>query len=210
MSSHDAGLIAALALGLRILRCHKLQCRVWMQLRSGVVWPWRRLSCSPNLTPSLGISICCRCSCQEKKKYTEQTLQNKLNNVTKHGRISILNKIPQVRKPQTFLGNILRTFILLYKYLFPYNLKVAFLLVITKYWLRSACCTIHPCHLSTHNSLYLPLPHPYIPSSASQPVTTGLFSVSLSLFLFDYIHQFVLFFQIPHISDTILYLSFSV
>ena len=62
--------------------------------------------------------------------------------------------------------------------------------VITKYWFYSPCCTIHPWAYLTPNSLCLPLSHPSIapPPSLSPLVTTSLFSVSVSLLLFCYIH----------------------
>ena len=54
--------------GLRIRRCHKLLCRCQTWLGSGVavavVWAG---SCSSDCTPSLGTSICRRCSPKETK-----------------------------------------------------------------------------------------------------------------------------------------------
>ena len=55
------------------------------------------------------------------------------------------------------------------------------LIVIIKYWIHSLCCTIYPCSLFMHNSLYLLIPCPY---SASPLATTRLFSVPVNLFLF--------------------------
>ena len=62
------------------------------------------------------------------------------------------------------------------------------------------------------NSLYLLLLYPCLapPPSLSTLVTTSLFSISVSLLLFCYVHWFVVFFYIPRISDIIQYLSFSV
>ena len=46
--------------GLRIRHCCELWCRLQMQLGSGVTVPVAQPgSCSSDLTPSLGISICC-------------------------------------------------------------------------------------------------------------------------------------------------------
>ena len=47
------------------------------------------------------------------------------------------------------------------------------------------------------------------PSSLSSLITTSLFSVSLSVSILLYIHSLI-FFWIPHISDYMEYLSFSV
>ena len=44
-----------------------------------------------------------------------------------------------------------------------------------------------------HNSLYLLISYPYVASPLSPLVTTNLFSVYVSLFLFCYIHWFVYF-----------------
>ena len=61
------------------------------------------------------------------------------------------------------------------------------------------CCTIYPCSLFyfIHNSLHFLIPYPYLapllfPSSW---VTTSLFSSSVSLFSFSYIHQIISFFR---------------
>ena len=55
----------------------------------------------------------------------------------------------------------------------------------------------------THTSLYLLVPYSYFapPSSLSPLVTTSLFSLSVSLFLFCYIHSLALFFRF-HIQVT--------
>ena len=53
-----------------------------MQLRSGVaVAVVQAGSCSSNLTPSLGISICCRYSCKKKKIYNEVLLYSTGNDI---------------------------------------------------------------------------------------------------------------------------------
>ena len=59
---------------------------------------------------------------------------------------------------------------------------------------------------------FVPLnrPHPFLSSPHPSLATTCLFSVSITLFLFCYVYSFVLFFWIPHISEIIQYLSFSV
>ena len=49
--------------GLRIWRCHELWCRSQMWPRSGIAVAVAQAgSYGSDLTPSLGISICCRCS----------------------------------------------------------------------------------------------------------------------------------------------------
>ena len=54
--------------GLRIRHCHKLWYRLQMQLGSRVaVAVVQAGSCSSNLTPSPGTSICGRCSRQKEK-----------------------------------------------------------------------------------------------------------------------------------------------
>ena len=55
----------------------------------------------------------------------------------------------------------------------------------------------------THTSLYLLVPYSYFapPSSLSPLVTTSLFSISVSLFVFCYIHSLALFFRF-HIQVT--------
>ena len=50
--------------GLRILHSHKL----WCGLDPVLLWLWHCLRCCSNLTPGLGTSMCCRCSCKKKKK----------------------------------------------------------------------------------------------------------------------------------------------
>ena len=59
----------------------------------------------------------------------------------------------------------------------------------------------------THTSLYLLVPYSYFapPSSLSPLVTTSLFSISVSLFLFCYIHSLALFFRF-HISKGLFFL----
>ena len=59
--------------------------------------------------------------------------------------------------------NLIFNFYKILKDYFPF-------IVITKYWLHSQCCTIHPWACLTPNSLYLPLSHPYI---ASPSLPTG-------------------------------------
>ena len=56
-------------------------------------------------------------------------------------------------------------------------------------------------------SLYLLVPFPSL-AAPHFPLSTGLFSVSLSLFLFCYSHSIV-FFQISHIIENIQCLSLS-
>ena len=69
-------------------------------------------------------------------------------------------------------------------------------IVITKYWLHSPCCTVHPWAYATPSSLCLPLPHPCIISPPSSLVTTNLHSVSLLLFY--YIHYVLYFLDSAH------------
>ena len=55
--------------GLRIQWCHQLQCRSQIQLVSGIAMAVAKAcSCSSDLTPSTGISICCRCGHKKKKR----------------------------------------------------------------------------------------------------------------------------------------------
>ena len=55
--------------GLRIWCCHKLWHRLQMWFESGVaVAVVQASNCSSDSTPSLGTSICYRCSCKKKKK----------------------------------------------------------------------------------------------------------------------------------------------
>ena len=60
-----------------------------------------------------------------------------------------------------------------------------------------------------HNSFALQISYPYVasPLFPLPTVTTKLIFISVSLFLFCYVSQFVLFFRF-HISDIIQYLSF--
>ena len=63
-----SGSIPGLAQRLRIQRCYELWCRLQTQLRSGVAVALVQAgSCSSALTPNLGTSICCTCSCKNKK-----------------------------------------------------------------------------------------------------------------------------------------------
>ena len=62
------GSLASLS-GLRIWRCHELRCRSQTRLRSDVAVAVARAgSCSSNLTPSVGTSICRGCSPKNKTK----------------------------------------------------------------------------------------------------------------------------------------------
>ena len=55
--------------GLRIQQCCELWCRLQMQLQFGVaVAVAQASSCSSDLTPGLGTSICRRCGCKKEKK----------------------------------------------------------------------------------------------------------------------------------------------
>ena len=66
----DAGLIPGLTQwGLRIQHCHELWCRSQRWLGSGIAVAVAQAgSCSSYSIPSLGTSICCRCSPKKKKK----------------------------------------------------------------------------------------------------------------------------------------------
>ena len=70
-------------------------------------------------------------------------------------------------------------------------------MVIIKYWLYSLCFTVYPCSLFilVCSSLDLLISYPILslPPFLSPLVTISLFSVPVSLFLFCYIHQSVLF-----------------
>ena len=69
----------ALLSGLRIWHCHKPSRRLQMQLRSSVaVAVVQDGSRSSNSTPSLGTSICCRCSYEKKER--KKTKQNTTTN----------------------------------------------------------------------------------------------------------------------------------
>ena len=98
-------------------------------------------------------------------------------------------------------------FKLIFKFL--YNFKGYFpFIFITKYWPYSQCCAIHPYGLfPVVRASYFFVPMLSLPLLLG---TTNLFSVSVSQLPFCFIHQFVSFFLIPHISDIIQYLSFSV
>ena len=61
----DAGLTLASLSGLRIWHCCKLQHKSQIQLRSCVAVAG---SCSSDLTPSPGTSICCRCDPKKTKR----------------------------------------------------------------------------------------------------------------------------------------------
>ena len=69
--------------------------------------------------------------------------------------------------------------------------------------------TTYPCCYFIHSSLYLLISHPIFPlfSFFSPLVTSNLFSVPMSIFLFCYIHAFIFFFFLE--STFIDYLSFS-
>ena len=55
--------------GLRIWRCHKLWCRSWMWLGSGIdVAAAQASSCSSDSTPCLGTSICRKCGPKKQEK----------------------------------------------------------------------------------------------------------------------------------------------
>ena len=54
--------------GLRIWHSHELWCRLQTQLGSCIAVAGHSSSYSSNSTPSLGTSICCRCSPKKKKK----------------------------------------------------------------------------------------------------------------------------------------------
>ena len=59
--------------GLRIWCCCELLCRSQMQLGSVIAMAVATAgSCSVDLTPSLGTSICCRCGPKKKKKKKER------------------------------------------------------------------------------------------------------------------------------------------
>ena len=84
----------------------------------------------------------------------------------------------------------------LINFYFLYSFKGYFpFTVITKYWLYSLCCIIHPWAYLTPNSLYLPLPNPH---GAPFPLPTGndwfvLYICESASFC--YICQFVVFFR---------------
>ena len=60
--------------GLRIWHCHELWCRLQTWLRScAAVAGAQAGSCSSDLTPSLGISICCQCG-PEKQQQQQKNL----------------------------------------------------------------------------------------------------------------------------------------
>ena len=88
-----------------------------------------------------------------------------------------------------------------------YIIKVYTLVtVITKYWLYSLCCTIHPSAYLTSNNLYLPHSHPH----NAPPPPTGSHKTVLYIYETISLLYFAgLFFWIIHIYD-IYYLSFSV
>ena len=74
----DAGSIPGLPRWLRIWRRHKLWHRSEMQLGSNVaVSAVQARSCSSDVTPSLGTSICCRWGCKKKKKREKETKGSK-------------------------------------------------------------------------------------------------------------------------------------
>ena len=64
--------------GLRIWHCHELWCRLQTRLRSGIaVVVAKASSCSSDLTPSLGISICCKCGPKKKRNNKDKKKQKK-------------------------------------------------------------------------------------------------------------------------------------
>ena len=66
----------ALFSGSGIWRCHELCCRSQMWLRSPVaVAVAQAINCSSDSTPSLGTSICCRCSPPKKGEKNPKTYQ---------------------------------------------------------------------------------------------------------------------------------------
>ena len=92
------------------------------------------------------------------------------------------------------------------------------LLLLQNIGLYSLCCAIHLCSLSYTQKFASPTSRLILLLSVSPMAAISLFSVSVSLFLFCYIHQFVLFiyflfcfiFQVAYISDIMQCLSFSV
>ena len=63
----------ALLSGLRIQRCHELQCRSKMWLGSGIVVAMVQAgTCSSDSTPLPGTSICCRYSPKRTKKIKKE------------------------------------------------------------------------------------------------------------------------------------------
>ena len=64
-----------------------------------------------------------------------------------------------------------------FKGYFPFTL-------VTKYWLCSLCCTIHPRVDLTASSFCLPFPHPYMASPYFQTGNHWFVPVSLGLLLF--------------------------
>ena len=78
--------------------------------------------------------------------------------------------------------------------IFLYNFKSCFpLAVIRKFWLDFPYCAIPPWSYLTLSSLGLPRLHSCV-AYPSMVITTNVFSISVSLLLFCYIHEFVVFF----------------
>ena len=71
-------------------------------------------------------------------------------------------------------------------------------------YISSPCSTIHRCSLSYTQQFGL------LTLTPVQPLTSGLFSISVSLLLICYIHQCCIFLDSTYISDIIQYLSLSV
>ena len=56
------------------------------------------------------------------------------------------------------------------------------------HWVQPWCCTTHPWAYFRPNNLYLPFPQPCMAALLPLLITTCLFSVSVGLLLFCYIH----------------------
>ena len=75
------------------------------------------------------------------------------------------------------------------EYQFLYNFKSYFSFTVTsKFWIYSPCCPIYPWTYVIPSGLYPPLSHPYSIPATLCLVSTGLFSIFVSLLLFCYIH----------------------
>ena len=69
--------------GSRIRRCRELQCRLKMQVGSGIsVAVAQVYSCSSHSSPSLGTSMCCRCGHRKKRKKKKAHLDQGLQGHT--------------------------------------------------------------------------------------------------------------------------------
>ena len=117
-----------------------------------------------------------------------------------HLSLTVLYKLSETTHTHTLTHTYMIFFFIIIYLKFFFNfiqfLKVAFNLVITKYWLYFPCCTVilSWAYLKP-NSLYLPLPDLCIyPSRLSLLVTTSLFSISVSLLL-------VIFTSLLYVSD---------